>query len=137
MYRNMLLSGLISCMLAVVLGAFGAHVLKSILTSTQLQTFETGVRYQLIHGLALISLSLFTIHFENKIAAQKSLKWVCNLFIIGTILFSGSLYTLTLFSNTNFSLIRIIGPLTPLGGLCFMMGWFFWIRVVFLFKVDK
>ena len=137
MHRNILLKGILLCLLAVILGAFGAHALKSLVSPAQVQIFETGVRYQFMHGVALIALSLYIIQFENKIRNQKSLVWASHFFLTGAVLFSGSLYFLTLFSNSTHPIIRFLGPLTPLGGLCFILGWLCWLRVVFESKVDK
>lgn len=98
--------------LAVVLGAFGAHGLKSVLSAQQLNTFEIGVRYQMYHALALILLPA--------LSAYVSSKWVNRAafcFVTGTVLFSGSLYALAI------SGIKWFGPVTPLGGLFFITGW--------------
>ena len=99
--------GAAMCFLAVALGAFGAHALKSILEANQSRpTWNTAVLYHFLHGLALIVLSL---HNANRLA--------CYLFLAGIFLFSGSLYAL---AATQASWL---GPITPLGGLCFLAGW--------------
>ncbi|MBJ2128833.1 DUF423 domain-containing protein [Alteromonas sp. IB21] len=105
-----LIIGALLAGLAVVLGAFGAHGLKSLLTSQQLNTFEIGVRYQMYHALALLLLPALSITstWGNRVA-------FC--FVIGTVLFSGSLYALSI------SGIKWFGPITPLGGLFFIVGW--------------
>ncbi|CAB9493445.1 DUF423 domain-containing protein [Alteromonas macleodii] len=98
--------------LAVVLGAFGAHGLKSVLNTQQLNTFEIGVRYQMYHSIALLLLPA--------LSAYVSSKWVNRAafcFVTGTVLFSGSLYALAI------SGIKWFGPVTPLGGLFFIAGW--------------
>ncbi|MHC6645474.1 DUF423 domain-containing protein [Alteromonas sp. HB246098] len=98
--------------LAVVLGAFGAHGLKSVLSTQQLNTFEIGVRYQMYHSIALLLLPA--------LSAYVSSKWVNRAafcFVTGTVLFSGSLYALAI------SGIKWFGPVTPLGGLFFIAGW--------------
>jgi uncharacterized membrane protein YgdD (TMEM256/DUF423 family) len=95
------------CFLAVALGAFGAHALKdTLLAHGARQTWNTAVLYQLLHGLALIVLSL---HGDNRVASY--------LFLAGILLFSGSLYALAIHP------LAWIGPLTPVGGLCFLAGW--------------
>ena len=99
--------------LAVAIGAFGAHALKSILESTnRLETFETGVKYQFYHALALIVLGLLMQKFDHRMFT-----WAGYGFIIGTILFSGSLYILSLSGITKW------GAVTPLGGVAFLIGW--------------
>jgi len=137
MHRKILLAGLVFCLLAVVLGAFGAHALKALVSLEKLQIFETGVRNQFLHGLALIALSLYGSQNEDKMGEQKAIGWSAHFFLIGIFLFSGSLYLLTLLSTSSYPMARLLGPITPLGGLCFILGWSFWIRVVFLHKVDK
>jgi uncharacterized membrane protein YgdD (TMEM256/DUF423 family) len=136
MYRKILIAGLGFCLFAVVLGAFGAHALKALVSVEKLQIFETGVRYQFLHGLALIALSLYGMQNADKMGEQKALGWAGHFFMLGTFFFSGSLYLLTLVSAGH-PFIHFIGPITPLGGLCFILGWSFWVRVVFLHKVDK
>jgi len=137
MHRKIIIWGLVFSLLALVLGAFGAHALKAFVSQDKLQIFETGVRYQFMHALALIGLSLYGSLQEVKQRAQKGLGWSAHFFIVGVFLFSGSLYALTFLSFTTNSLARLLGPITPLGGLCFILGWAFWIRAVYLDKVDK
>jgi uncharacterized membrane protein YgdD (TMEM256/DUF423 family) len=103
----------------------------------QLQTFETGVRYQMIHALALVGLALYGDVKQQLGFEKKQLLWVARFFIVGIFLFSGSLYGLVLLSNSTTGLARILGPITPLGGLSFMLGWAAWARIVLLHKVDK
>lgn len=137
MDRKILILGLTFAALSVLLGAFGAHALKSMVTEDKLQIFETGVRYQFMHAMALITLAIYCKQRNLSIKEQKRIGWAAHFFIAGTLLFSGSLYLLTLLSASNHPLIRFIGPITPIGGLSFMLGWFLWLRVVFLNKVDK
>ena len=96
------------CFLAVALGAFGAHSLRSTLeTRGMLDVWNKAVFYQFIHAIALLVLALYgTIN-----------RGACLLLLIGILLFSGSLYLLAL---TN---LRWLGPITPVGGLCFLVGW--------------
>jgi len=137
MHRKIISWGLSFAALSVLLGAFGAHALKAIVNSDHLQIFETGVRYQFMHAMALIILSIYSNRQDLSIGEQKGLGWAAHFFIMGILFFSGSLYLLTLLSTTDHPLIRFIGPITPLGGLCFMLGWLSWGRVVYLNKVDK
>ena len=97
--------------LAVGLGAFGAHYLKSHLTSDFLEIFQTGVSYQFYHALALVAFGLFT---EKRLLVKS---WPGYAFILGIITFSGSLYLLA------FTQIRIFGAITPIGGVAFLAGW--------------
>jgi uncharacterized membrane protein YgdD (TMEM256/DUF423 family) len=137
MYRKILIFGLAFAALSVLLGAFGAHALKSMVSGEKLQIFETGVRYQFMHAMALITLAIYCNQRNLSVKEQKRIAWAAHFFIAGTLLFSGSLYILTLIATIDHPLIPFIGPITPLGGLCFMLGWFLWLRVVFLNKVDK
>jgi uncharacterized membrane protein YgdD (TMEM256/DUF423 family) len=107
----MLFLGAVFAGLAVAGGAFGAHMLKSSLDATMLGAFETGVRYQMYHALALCVLANIDERAQNRVAA---VGW---LFTIGIVLFSGSLYLLSL------SGIRWVGAVTPLGGAALIMGW--------------
>ena len=96
------------CFLAVALGAFGAHALKATLTAHEtMEVWKTAVLYHFLHALALLVLG--TLPTAGKIAPA--------LFLAGIVLFSGSLYLLAL---TN---LKWLGPITPLGGLCFLSGW--------------
>lgn len=107
-----LVAGIVLAGTAVVLGAFGAHGLSAVLTPDALNTFETGVRYQMYHGLAIVALPALVSHVD--------IKWlnrVAVLFVVGCVLFSGSLYLLAMTG------IALFGPITPLGGLCFIGGW--------------
>ncbi len=99
--------------LAVILGAFGTHALKAILSPGQLVSFETGVRYQFYHAFALLAAGILYKEFPNNL-----LQWAGRLFICGILLFSGSLYVLTTMPGMTW-----VGPITPLGGLCFIAGW--------------
>ncbi|WP_299171525.1 DUF423 domain-containing protein [uncultured Allomuricauda sp.] len=103
-------------LLAVIFGAFGAHALKKKLTPDQLQSFETGVRYQMYHAIVLLVLS-FNFGFDKPIE-----HYIVHCFISGTFLFSFSIYGLCL-STANGKKLRFLGPVTPLGGLLLVIGW--------------
>ncbi len=94
------------------MGAFGAHGLRSILSENMITVFETGVRYHLVHALAMIIAGLSARWFKQPLLIKAG--WS---FFVGTLVFSGSLYVLAL------SGIRGIGILTPFGGLAFLIGW--------------
>tara|TARA_R110002072_G_scaffold2552_4_gene21405 strand:+ start:617 stop:994 length:378 start_codon:yes stop_codon:yes gene_type:complete len=108
--------------LAIIFGAFGAHLLKKKLTTDQLQSFETGVKYQMYHAIVLLILG-FNLDVSATINA-----YIINTFIIGTILFSFSIYGLVL-SSANNKKLKFLGPITPLGGLFLVAGW-----ILLLFK---
>lgn len=110
-----LLFGSIFGFLAVVFGAFGAHLLKNKLTIAQLQSFETGVKYQFYHAIVLLILG-----FQPTTLLNTNL--TVSLFVIGTILFSFSIYGLVLLSARNKKL-ALLGPITPIGGLVLLLGW--------------
>jgi uncharacterized membrane protein YgdD (TMEM256/DUF423 family) len=110
--RFLAASGAISGGLAVVAGAFGAHALRARLEPGLLLVFETGARYQMYHALALFAAAWLA---ERGAPAQAA--WAGRLFIVGTVLFSGSLYLLALTG------VRTFGAITPLGGVAFIAGW--------------
>ena len=116
----MLIKGSILGGLAVILGAFGAHALKEVLTPEQLISFETGVRYQMYHALVLLFLFIIALKinhtFFNK--AAQFIFW-------GVILFSGSIYLLTLKNMLGIEALKYIAPLTPIGGGLIIVGWVF------------
>ena len=120
MHRMFLIIGSILGALSVALGAFGAHSLKKIVSPEAVSTFETGVRYQFYHTFALLLIAVLYEKFSSK-----WLVWAGNSFIIGIILFCGSLYILTLLNATNSVGLRKIGIITPFGGLFFIAGWLF------------
>lgn len=103
-------------MTSIVLGAFGAHALKQVLTVEQLATFETGVKYQMYHALFLLFLGL-TTHLSPKVK-----KSILVLTILGVIFFSGSIYLLATDSLNDFN-FKIIGFVTPIGGLLLVIAW--------------
>ena len=136
MHRKILLWGIGFAITAVLLGAFGAHALKSFLTPEKLQSYETGVRYQLLHALALIALSIYGQINKTNDYLNKGIGWSAHFFIVGAFLFSGSIYGLALLSVIHPSWAFLLGPVTPIGGLFFMLGWAIWARFVWLNKVD-
>lgn len=101
---------------AIILGAFGAHLLKKKLSIEQLKSFETGVKYQIYHAIVLLVLG-FQLKEDTAIN-----KYIFLAFIIGTVLFSFSIYGLVLSSARN-KKMRFLGPITPFGGLFLVIGW--------------
>jgi uncharacterized membrane protein YgdD (TMEM256/DUF423 family) len=111
--KQILIVGSILAGLGVALGAVGAHALKEILMANgRTETFETAVRYQVYHGLALLFVGMLSA--KN---GRPMLKWVANLFLTGTVFFSGSLFALSLTS------IKWVVFVTPVGGVLMIAGW--------------
>ena len=115
MKRRIILTGAFIGMLAIILGAFGAHLLKKWLSVEQLVTFETGVRYQMYHAFFLFFLS------SRKELSQKTLKTIYNLVLSGVILFSSSIYLLATKNITVFD-SKIIVFATPVGGFLLILA---------------
>ena len=105
--------GAIMMFLSVALGAFGAHGLKSVLSAEQLTVYQTGVHYQMIHGIGLILVAILMSKYTD-IGLFPAAGWAM---LIGIILFSGSLYALA------FTGVRTLGIITPVGGVGFLIGW--------------
>ncbi len=104
-----------------MLGALGAHLLKNFLTPAELATFNTALQYQFIHAIALLILSIGLRRVREKIA-QTSARF----FGVGMVVFCGSLYILSIKNSLGLNdSIKWIGALTPIGGLCFIAGWFY------------
>lgn len=112
MAKTILMIASILLAMAVALGAFGAHGLKSQLSTDMLQTFKTGVDYHFYHALGLLFIGILAVSFPSDL-----IKWSAILLTAGIVLFSGSLYALAI------SGIKWLGAITPLGGLSFIAGW--------------
>ena len=110
--KKILIAGAILMALGVLLGAFGAHALKNSLTPEMLAVYKTAVEYQFYHSLGLLLIGLIGYHVQSK-----WLNWSGILLFVGVILFSGSLYALTITG------IKVLGAITPIGGLAFVAGW--------------
>ena len=104
--------------LTVIFGAFAAHAIKSRVNAETLSIFETGVRYQMYHVFAIFFVGIIYKEFPFKYMI-----WAGNLFLIGIILFSGSLYALTFFKANGNENMNWLGAVTPFGGTCFIVGW--------------
>ena len=116
------LAGAVFILLSVVLGAFASHLLKNYLEVDQLTSLETGIRYMMYHGLALLIISNFKMANNT---------WIFRLFFWGTILFSLSIFLLS--TQKLFSMdLKWLGPVTPIGGTLLIIGW-----VLFVFKILK
>ena len=116
MKRKLIITAAILGIIAIILGAFGAHALKKVLSVEQLATFETGVRYQMYHALFLLFIGLL----DN--VTEKRKKTIFLLVVFGVILFSGSIYLLATNDLTAFD-FKTIGFLTPIGGLLLIIAW--------------
>jgi uncharacterized membrane protein YgdD (TMEM256/DUF423 family) len=113
MERRFFTMGAVFGFLAVALGAFGAHALRDHLAPSEQVTYETAVRYQMYHALALLAVAWATSQWP----AAWTLRVAGWLFVVGILLFSGSLYALVLSGH------RMLGAVTPLGGLAFLLAW--------------
>ena len=116
MKNKYIIAGSFFALLGVILGAFGAHALSATLGSSGIITWKTAVLYQFVHAVSLIALA-------DSMDKKANAKLVLSCFVLGVILFSGSLYLLATLSNE--SLRAVLGPMTPIGGLLFITGWIF------------
>lgn len=116
MQKKIIATAALLGMIAIILGAFGAHALKKVLTIEELTTFETGVRYQMYHALFLLFIG------TQKILSEKKYKAILILVVLGVLFFSGSIYLLATNTLTSFD-FRIIGFVTPIGGLLLIISW--------------
>lgn len=103
-------------MIAVILGAFGAHAFKKLISAEKLASFEVGVRYQMYHAIVLLAVGMY---FQFNTGIEKSAAWFL---ITGTFIFSVSIYFLSFAEYWNVNL-KFLGPITPLGGLFMIIGW--------------
>jgi uncharacterized membrane protein YgdD (TMEM256/DUF423 family) len=111
--KTFLLIGSLTALLAVVIGAFGAHGVRDKIPADMLAIYQTGVQYHFYHALGLLGVGLVGLHTPNSAA----LKWSGWLMLIGMIIFSGSLYLLSLTG------LRWLGAITPIGGVAFIAAW--------------
>lgn len=110
--RHLIACAAINLLIAIAAGAFGAHALKNFLSAEMLSVWQTAVQYQMLHGLALLALANLLPRWD-----AKKIRWSAISMLLGIVLFSGSLYLLAA------SGIRVLGAITPLGGLAFLFGW--------------
>ncbi len=121
-FRQLAVTGFLGA-IAVALGALGAHALKNQLpggriTPDQLNGFDTGVKYHMYHTLAMVLMIILQQHFSSKF-----FRIAYRLFFWGIILFSGSLYLLCTRGLSGMEFLKVLGPVTPVGGLLFVAGW--------------
>lgn len=111
--KRFLVIGIVNAIFCIILGAFGSHIIKNIVTSEMLTVWNTGITYQMFQTIALILAGLFLYKIPN----SRALKWSGWLSLIGIVFFSGSLYLLSVTG------LKILGPITPLGGVLFIIAW--------------
>jgi uncharacterized membrane protein YgdD (TMEM256/DUF423 family) len=111
--RPILAAGALIALLGVMAGAFGAHGLRALVDARGLEVFQTAVNYQIVHAFALVLVAILA----GMGLSRPLLKWAAGFYLTGILLFCGSLYLLVL------SDLRWPGPVTPVGGVCFMVGW--------------
>ena len=114
MSKTILIVAAIFLTLAVIIGAFGAHGLKPHLNVESLARYKTGVEYHFYHALGLLLVGILSVYMPGA-----HLKWTAIFLSVGIVLFSGSLYILAITG------IKWLGAITPIGGLCFILGWIF------------
>ena len=114
--ENSIKIAILFCLSAVILGAFGAHALKEVLSVSQLSSFQTGVRYQFFHGLTILILSFNVNYFTERLSS------IIKIMSAGIILFSFSIYLLNI-QDLIGSSMSYLGPITPIGGLLLITSW--------------
>ena len=114
--------GVLFCLLSVVLGAMASHLVKAQFGPSAHGTFGLASQYQFYHGLGLLALAVFQNKYKNN---YFTLAFIC--FCVGIVFFSGSLYFLALKSIVHSTFIKILGPMTPIGGIFFIIGWIFFL----------
>ena len=120
--KQLLLIGILGA-ISVSLGALGAHALKNklqtgLISADQLIGFDTAVKYQIYHTITMLGIVILKLNFSNKF-----LNWSYNLFFYGIVLFSGSLYFLCTRNLLGADWLKLLGPVTPIGGILFVLGW--------------
>lgn len=118
MTKRLLLTASVFGFLCVAFGAMGAHKLKELISATNLEIFEKGVRYQFYHTIAILLVALLHEQFK-----RKQFYYAGMLFSAGIVCFSGSLYLLAMRDLLGLNSTNIIGPITPIGGMFFLAGW--------------
>ena len=123
---NYIQAGGVVLALAVMAGAFGAHALQPLLDEKYIKTYHTAVDYHFYHGFALVICGLM-----STVANPAGLKWAARFFMIGLLLFCGSLYALTLAMAAGNPSLRWLGAITPFGGMSFIIGWILLARAMY------
>ncbi|MBK6938460.1 MAG: DUF423 domain-containing protein [Chitinophagaceae bacterium] len=119
MHKKYIVTGAFLGGLAVALGAFGAHGLQKMTDDVKvIQNFQTAAQYQMYHALAVMATGILMEKFSNRLLSIAAV-----LFVLGIIFFSGSLYLMTWLKIGGSTVVRALGPVTPLGGICLISGW--------------
>jgi uncharacterized membrane protein YgdD (TMEM256/DUF423 family) len=118
MQRTFFRTAAIIAMFSVMLGAFGAHVLKEYLTEQSLDSFQTATTYMMNHAIALFIVGKMYRHYK-----KKTMVWAGNFFVMGIIMFSGSIYLSIVLKFLGYDKLTLVNLITPVGGLMFILGW--------------
>jgi uncharacterized membrane protein YgdD (TMEM256/DUF423 family) len=118
MQRTFFRTAAILAMFSVMLGAFGAHVLKEYLTEQSLDSFQTATTYMMNHAIALFIVGKMYRHYK-----KKTMVWAGNFFVMGIIMFSGSIYLSIVLKFLGYDKLTLVNLITPVGGLMFILGW--------------
>ena len=118
MQRTFFKIAAIIAMTSVILGAFGAHALKEHISEQSLASFQTATTYMINHALALFIVGMMYRHYK-----KKSIIWSGNFFVLGIIMFSGSIYLSIVLQYLGYDKLTIVNIITPVGGLMFILGW--------------
>jgi uncharacterized membrane protein YgdD (TMEM256/DUF423 family) len=118
MQRTFFRTAAILAMFSVMLGAFGAHVLKEYLTEQSLDSFQTATTYMMNHAIALFIVGKMYRHYK-----KKTMVWAGNFFVMGIIMFSGSIYLSIVLKFLGYEKLTLVNLITPVGGLMFILGW--------------
>jgi len=118
MQRTFFRTAAIIAMISVMLGAFGAHALKEHLTEQALASFQTATTYMMTHAVALFIVGMMYRHYK-----KKAMVWSGNFFVMGIIMFSGSIYLRIALSYLGYDKLTIVNIITPVGGVLFILGW--------------
>jgi hypothetical protein len=118
MQRTFFRTAAILAMFSVMLGAFGAHVLKEYVTEQSLDSFQTATTYMMNHAIALFIVGKMYRHYK-----KKTMVWAGNFFVMGIIMFSGSIYLSIVLKFLGYDKLTLVNLITPLGGLMFILGW--------------
>lgn len=128
--KTFIVTGALFGVIGVLLGAMASHALKSVLPENLMMSFNTGVRYQMYHAITLLALAPSLPFLSKKLIA-----WIYSLFTLGVLLFSGSIYLLSMRLVFNLD-VNWLGPITPIGGILLITAWFLVILAAVLKKVD-
>lgn len=118
--KSIILSASILGAIAVIMGAMGAHALKAVLSESALESYLTGARYNMFHAIVLLAIA-----GNEKFISKKWQSLAVKFILIGTVMFSGSIYLLSTKEATGLDQLSFLGPITPIGGVLLILGWLF------------